>query len=434
MQKNIIKSNDSIGIEKNFKVEAGPGAGKTFWLINHIKNVINNSDIMLKSSKVACITYTNSAVDEINTRLDSFSEKVEVSTIHNFLYKNILKPFLFLIDESSLNKEKVDGHINAILNKNILFKWKGITNQSYIIEDEKIFDCLSYANWIFDKNKNLILDLPLDKKFKLKVNPSYSIKKTSLIEYKKLLWAKGIIEHNDVLYFCYKLIKDNPRIVELIKNKFPYIFIDEFQDTSPLQTEIIKTFSDFNIIIGIIGDPAQSIYSFQGGNPDDFKNFSINDMQHFIIQSNNRSSKKIINLLNSLRKDIIQVPIREFEGNKIKLFVGDYKKATSSLVFSDFITLVRNNDLIKKLSNTNEPNVNLWNLSFFSDTNFERQEFLYQLSLSYISYKEGKFHDCIEILKRVVKKLSTTQTIPISIGLLEFIYKEKDIKTQMADV
>lgn len=90
-----ITSSDLIPIEQHFKVIAGPGAGKTHWLVNHIKNVVKNSVRLEKTRKIACITYTNIAVETIMKRLGtSIANRVEVSTIHSFLYRHVVKPYL----------------------------------------------------------------------------------------------------------------------------------------------------------------------------------------------------------------------------------------------------------------------------------------------------------------------------------------------------
>ena len=87
-----ITSDSLIPIEQHFRVSAGPGAGKTHWLINHIKNVLHTSSRLQNTRKIACITYTNVAVETILKRLGNASNRVEVSTIHSFLYKHIVKP------------------------------------------------------------------------------------------------------------------------------------------------------------------------------------------------------------------------------------------------------------------------------------------------------------------------------------------------------
>src|SRR5699024_8433802 len=88
-----------------FKVSAGPGAGKTFWLTNHIKNVLKNSKRLGKTGKIACITYTNTAVEEIQTSLRGASgNRIFIGTIHSFLYANIVKPYSYLIIYAKIDK------------------------------------------------------------------------------------------------------------------------------------------------------------------------------------------------------------------------------------------------------------------------------------------------------------------------------------------
>ena len=95
--KNISSDAKIDSIEEHFKVTAGPGAGKTRWLIGHIRHVLQNSIRLGNTRKIACITYTNVAVETILERLGVEVDRVEVSTIHSFLYKNLVKPFAFLM-------------------------------------------------------------------------------------------------------------------------------------------------------------------------------------------------------------------------------------------------------------------------------------------------------------------------------------------------
>lgn len=84
----IITSKDKINFDLEFKIEAGPGAGKTEFLVNHIKDILQNSNKLACARKVACITYTNTAVETILKRLGKgVSDRVEVSTIHSFYIK-----------------------------------------------------------------------------------------------------------------------------------------------------------------------------------------------------------------------------------------------------------------------------------------------------------------------------------------------------------
>src|SRR5690606_26650439 len=97
-------------IENHFRISAGPGAGKTYWLSEHIKNVSHSSRRLYKSRKIACITYTNIGVETILKRLGASNTNVEVATIHSFLYSHIVKPYAsFIAEEYDLDVSKMDG-------------------------------------------------------------------------------------------------------------------------------------------------------------------------------------------------------------------------------------------------------------------------------------------------------------------------------------
>ena len=88
----VITSRSSLPIDHHIKISAGPGAGKTTLLANHIQEIIKKSEKISDLRKVACITYTNIAVETLKKRLGMAIDYVEIATIHNFFYKNIVKP------------------------------------------------------------------------------------------------------------------------------------------------------------------------------------------------------------------------------------------------------------------------------------------------------------------------------------------------------
>ena len=115
-------------------------------------------------------------------------------------------------------------------------------------------------------------------------------------------------------------------------NYFQYILVDEFQDTSPIQTQIIKLIGEKSTKIGVVGDVAQSIYSFQGAQPSDFLSFIINgetDVE-YSISNNRRSTESIVNFCNFLRKSdytVVQNNVRnDAEQNPIKFLIGNSNK------------------------------------------------------------------------------------------------------------
>ena len=318
---NITAEDRIDNIECHFKVSAGPGAGKTRWLINHIKHVIRKSVRLGNCRKIACITYTNIAAETILERLGTQVERVEVSTFHGFLYKHLIKPFVFLIPmEYEFNIEKMDGHNDVPVYKGMLFNWKRQTNQAYIKDDNKIMAALKDLSWQFDEDGEIILRPK--KVYAGRINKKLSIKNDSYIEYKRMCWRKGILHHEDVLFFSYILIAKFPRLLDVLRAKFPYFFVDEFQDTNPIQTYLLKEISNRETIVGIIGDVAQSIYGFQGAKPDQFTDFILPELKEYSISDNHRCTNKIVSVLNCIRSDITQSANRNIEGVKPSILIG----------------------------------------------------------------------------------------------------------------
>ena len=151
-----------------------------------------------------------------------------------------------------------------------------------------------------EKNKNIELYFQYSKSLKI---GKYYLKKESKMEYKQLLWQNGLLSHDDILYLSYKIIEKNMNILRILRAKFPYILVDEFQDTDPIQSEILRMISKEETTLGIIGDNCQAIYEFHGSDVKQFINFNSKNMKTYIIHNNNRSTQEIINVLNYLRKD-----------------------------------------------------------------------------------------------------------------------------------
>ena len=166
------------------------------------------------------------------------------------------------------------------------------------------------------------------------------------------------LTHNEILYFGYRILENNPIALYAIRVKFPFIFIDEFQDTNPLQTLLVKLIGQKSTKIIVVGDVAQSIYSFQGAKPTDFNDFCI-DPEHDILYSingNRRSTENVVNFLNFLRQsdtNIIQKSIKSYdnegikkktEAKKIHFLIGessDNKKIISDVINEGGVVLTR---------------------------------------------------------------------------------------------
>ncbi len=400
-----INSNTIISdIESHFKVSAGPGAGKTHWLVNHVKNVLHNSDKLYRARRIACITYTNIAVDTILRRLGTSSEQVEVSTIHSFFYKNIVKPYIsFIAEEFSLNVTEMDGHDNIVLsNYSFLNEWKGRTGQQRIRNDKTVIDAFTNLKWKFENNE---LKVKTDYPFRV---GGYPIRNDSYFEYKKMMWEKGLVHHDDVLFFSFQIIQKFPFVVNILNAKFPYIFIDEFQDSNPIQVELFKKLGLLESTIGVIGDVAQSIYKFQGADYTQFQTFSLPSINEYVLSENRRSSDEIIDALNDVRNDITQVKNRNISISKPIIFIGDMTlalraakiKCSGEKVYTLSRNNITSNAMKAEINGSGLDNKLLEKLKTI-DSNTNRSNLVYSCIRAIAYAKENKFKDAIQELEKL---------------------------------
>ena len=355
-------------LEKHAKVYAGPGAGKTHFLVENVKNIVTTNPLITQSRarKVLCVTYTNAAVDEIKRRLDKFTDYVEVHTIHGFIIEHIIQPFQqnlrgimesdFGIEVSS--KGKISSQVEGLgilhgVNKNEIYDFIRKTSPTEFSDDEfgyskKAMGEVEVNNDAFVSSITKGTTRCIGLKVPSKINEQH------VVPLKKYIWSKiRKLTHNEILYFGYRILESNPTALYAIRVKFPFIFVDEFQDTNPLQTLIIKLIGKKSTIVGIVGDIAQSIYSFQGAQPTDFKNFSIEggrDVNEYVINGNRRSTENVVNFCNFLRQsdaNVVQISKRPYdtenqktlsESKKIHFLIGN------SLVIHNTIQGVLKND------------------------------------------------------------------------------------------
>ena len=360
-------------LNHSFKVFAGPGAGKTHFLVENIKKIVSTNEIITKSRsrKLACITYTNAAVNEIKHRLENYSDYVETYTIHGFIIENIIKPF----QEPLIEIIRSDFGIALSGSGTISSQIEGI-GILHGIERESIYSYIrSYDNGKFkddeiDYSKKIMGDVQVNNDayihalltglpYAPDLSRSQKIKEGHEIAIKQYLWdVVRKLTHDEVLYFGLRVLQRYPAALYALRVRFPFVFVDEFQDTSPLQTIIIKLIGEKSTRVGVVGDLAQSIYSFQGAKPTDFLNFCIQDGQDWIgtINNNRRSTQNIVNFCNYIRKSdptVRQISVRQYsneeerllsEGKPIHFLMGDsqrVKTLVSSLVSEGGVVLTR---------------------------------------------------------------------------------------------
>jgi DNA helicase-2/ATP-dependent DNA helicase PcrA len=257
-----------IDAKRNFLLSGGAGSGKTYSLVQVIRQAIDENP----TAKIACITYTNAAIREIQDRVTH--NNLAVSTIHDFLWDNI----------KHFQKELKSAIIN-------------------LINDPEV-TLLTIGDG---------LHVPHDFFSTLEQGIQYT-------EYLKL--AEGKISHDELLVISHYLFQHYPRLSEIIKDKYRFILVDEYQDTSKNVVEILLnhvTKSDKHNTIGFFGDAMQSIYDDTIGNLDDYKGNAEQKVAEVKRVQNRRSPKRIIDLANKLRTDgIIQEPSNDLHAPNMK--------------------------------------------------------------------------------------------------------------------
>ncbi len=262
---------------KSFVLEAGAGSGKTYALIQTLNYLIQNKGDDLKKSnqKIVCITYTNVAKNEINDRIEN-NELVLVSTIHEFLWSSIkqfqkqLKTELCKLNEIYLEKDKA----------------KGTADSRYI---EKLSDRISNVN-------------------KIEYND------TSFNDFEN-----GLIQHDDVIEIAKLMYEGYPLLTNIVSAKYPYIFVDEYQDTAEetvycLIDCLLKRNSK-KIVIGFYGDSHQKIYDYGIGDLEKYYTEKGGLIELVKKEENYRSSLSVVSLLNNFRKNIQQRPQKAIQGS-----------------------------------------------------------------------------------------------------------------------
>lgn len=151
--------------------------------------------------------------------------------------------------------------------------------------------------------------------------------------YQSRLRSGNSMDFDDLLMYTNILFRDHKEILEKYRNQFQYILVDEYQDTNFAQHLIVKQLADAHHRVCVVGDDAQSIYSFRGANIDNILKFKSNfpGTQIFKLEQNYRSTQNIVNAANSLiKKNSEQIFKNVFSENE----EGDKIEVRSA--FSDF--------------------------------------------------------------------------------------------------
>lgn len=281
---------------RSFFLFAGAGSGKTRSLVNAL-NYINNKyrDLFLSQGKyVGVITYTNAACDEIIHRTHD-NPIFHISTIHGFCW-SIIQGF--------------NEDIRAFIKDNLILKIQGLNAKITGVRDTNTSKCKKNVHSLEKAKKRLA---ELDSIYEFTYNPNSNSQ-----------FGKDSLSHTEVINLTTHFLQNKPIFQSIFVQKYPFLLIDESQDTHKELIEVLLELEDNYksiFLLGLIGDDMQRIYS-QGKS--DLPSIIKNHWQTPQKKMNHRSQKRIIELANNIRgkrNGIEQLARDDKQGGHVHLFI-----------------------------------------------------------------------------------------------------------------
>jgi DNA helicase-2/ATP-dependent DNA helicase PcrA len=300
---------------------AGAGSGKTRVLTYRIAHLLKQG---VRPSTILALTFTNKAAREMKERIavvvgEKMARYLWMGTFHS-VFARILRtehevlgyPSNFTIYDSSDSKSLIKTIIKSF----------GL--------DDKTYKPGTVAARISNAKNNLITPNVYAEHSEIRlIDKNMRMPAISEIyrEYVKRSFLSGAMDFDDLLLKTNILFRDHPEILSKYHERFDYVLVDEYQDTNYAQYLIVKKLASKTNNICVVGDDAQSIYSFRGARIENILNFKSDYPEHkiFKLEQNYRSTQTIVNAANSIisknKKQIKKTVFSENEpGKPIKVF------------------------------------------------------------------------------------------------------------------
>ncbi|MCY1151434.1 MAG: ATP-dependent helicase [Pleomorphochaeta sp.] len=326
---------------------AGAGSGKTRMLTYRIAHMLENN---IDERNILALTFTNKAAKEMGQRIRNLTKKelkhLTTTTFHSFGL-GLLKQHIHHLGWKN-NFTIYDTNDKLSLIKQV------IINLGWSIDAFNLSDVQDYISKY--KTKRLEINNNTAENTKILIN-----------EYQKYLKTYNAVDFDDLIVKPLELFEKFPEILEKTSNRFKYILVDEFQDTSISQYRLVKALADKNRNLCVVGDDDQSIYSWRGANYENILMFEKDfpERKEIMLERNYRSSKTILDAANNLitnnkqRKDkklwtksdkgtniyLIRPDDGEKEANQVAREIIELHKK-ENIKFNNFAILTRTNALI----------------------------------------------------------------------------------------
>jgi DNA helicase-2/ATP-dependent DNA helicase PcrA len=267
-------------------VVAVPGSGKTLTMTHRIGNLVKKHGIAPEN--ILGLTFTRNAADAMREKLipvlNDMASRVTLSTIHSFCH--------YLLRNEGVAFNVLSGKDQIIFVRNVMKQLKakdlsiGMVLREISLAKNNLIDVDEFQA-LYEGDKSMI-----------KVGDIYDA-------YDREKSKKFLLDFDDLLVECYRLLNDNDEIREKYRGTFRHLLVDEYQDTNPLQNEIFKILMD-NTGNGssffVVGDDYQSIYGFTGASVSNIINFrdQFPSAEQLILNLNYRSTPQILKACQNL--------------------------------------------------------------------------------------------------------------------------------------
>lgn len=301
-------------------IVAGAGSGKTKVLTTRIAHLLAQG---VDAFNILALTFTNKAAKEMKERIEkilgnSNARSLYIGTFHS-VFARVLRgeahrlgyPSNFTIYDTDDAKSVVKTVVNELNLDDKHYKPNVVYNRISQAKNSLVGPA-EYANDYAIQQEDMRANRPA-------IAQIYAA-------YAQRCFKNGAMDFDDLLIKMYQLLKEHPESLHKFQHKFKYILIDEYQDTNPAQYEIIKLLGAAHENVCVVGDDAQSIYSFRGATIENILQFQkdYDDVKVVKLEQNYRSTQSIIKAANEvIRNNKGQIPKNLWtdnaEGEKIRL-------------------------------------------------------------------------------------------------------------------
>ena len=311
---NSIQKEAVVRTEGPALVIAGAGSGKTRVLTYRIAHLLKQG---AKPFSILALTFTNKAAREMKERIanvagENVARYLWMGTFHS-VFARILRtehestgfPSNFTIYDAADSKSLIKTIIKSFQLDDKIYK-PGVVASRISMAKNNLITPNGYANNADIRGVDKNMRMP-------NIADIYR-------EYNKRLFLSGSMDFDDLLLKTNLLFRNNPTILEKYQSRFDYVLVDEYQDTNYAQYLIVKKLSAVHKNICVVGDDAQSIYSFRGAKIENILNFKNDYPEHkiFKLEQNYRSTQNIVNAANSIIvNNKRQIPKTVFSKNDV---------------------------------------------------------------------------------------------------------------------